>query len=426
MPCGYSCPLGENSDSPKKMLDISGKPPYAVTINTFYDLGITMAPTKNRGGTVIVAAEHPAKKLTAAQKQFNSLSKRIDKQKQCLHLWQQTIPAYRQKFHADYLPLLAKFDLQRLELVRLLDRHHDNPLFKKTDKKKISFLIKQMCGELLDSDDLEEAKALFNKYNEEDYDTLVREQDQAIGNMMKQMAKQMFGVELDDDVDVSSPEKLHGHVQEQLRLQQAERQATQEPGPKPRAKTKKQLEREARLQEEEALASKSVQEVYRKLVAALHPDREPDAAERQRKTELMQKVNAAYGKKDLLQLLELQLHIEQIDMADLSQMADSRLKYFNKILKEQCAEMEQEILVIEESFKVQFDMPFHTTLSPQSVLIFLQEDISQLKESSAGLKNDLALFSDALGFKSWLKGFKLPRKKARRAPFDLDGDIFPR
>jgi hypothetical protein len=47
------------------------------------------------------------------------------------------------------------------------------------------------------------------------------------------------------------------------------------------------------------------------LVAALHPDREPDEQERKRKTELMQRVNTSYGKKYLLLLLELQLEIEQ-------------------------------------------------------------------------------------------------------------------
>ena len=99
------------------------------------------------------------------------------------------------------------------------------------------------------------------------------------------------------------------------------------------------------------MASKSVQEVYRKLVAVLHPDREPDARERERKTELMQRVNRAYGKKDLLQLLELPLGNERIDPAHLSNIADSRLKYFNKILKEQLAELEQETHQIEAMLK---------------------------------------------------------------------------
>jgi hypothetical protein len=44
-----------------------------------------------------------------------------------------------------------------------------------------------------------------------------------------------------------------------------------------------------------------------------HPDREPDPHERERKTALMQRANHAYGKNDLLKLLELQLELEHID-----------------------------------------------------------------------------------------------------------------
>lgn len=378
--------------------------------------------TKKAGNVVQIAAAGEDKKLSAAQKQFNSLSKRIDKQKKRLREWRQTVPVYRQKVQREYQPLLDSFNQQRLELARLFDRYHDNPSFKKPDKKKISFMINGLCEQLMGADD-DEVKALFNKYNEEDYDALVQEQDQAIGEMMKGVAKQMFGVDLDEDVDVSSPEKFHQQIQEKLRLQ-AEQQTAFEPSARPRKQTKKQLEREARLQEEAALASKSVQEVYRKLVAVLHPDREPDEQERRRKTELMQQVNTAYQKKDLLQLLELQLQVEQIDVAQLSQMADSRLKYFNQILKEQLAELDQEIFTIEDGFKIQFDLPFGRALPPASLLKFLAEDISQLKRQSEMIKQDLTLFADAAGFKAWLKTFKIPRKSSKPSPFDFDDDMF--
>ena len=51
-------------------------------------------------------------------------------------------------------------------------------------------------------------------------------------------------------------------------------------------------------------ASQSVRDVYRKLVSALHPDREADGAERERKTALMQRANQAYERNDLLELLD--------------------------------------------------------------------------------------------------------------------------
>ena len=73
------------------------------------------------------------------------------------------------------------------------------------------------------------------------------------------------------------------------------------------------MAQEVRQQELVQDASRSLRAVYRQLASALHPDREQDERERQRKTRLMQRVNVAYGKQDLLQLLTLQLEIEQID-----------------------------------------------------------------------------------------------------------------
>ncbi len=44
-------------------------------------------------------------------------------------------------------------------------------------------------------------------------------------------------------------------------------------------------------------ASLSVREIFRKLASALHPDREADAAERERKTVLMKRVSQACQKR---------------------------------------------------------------------------------------------------------------------------------
>lgn len=156
------------------------------------------------------------------------------------------------------------------------------------------------------------------------------------------------------------------------------------------------------------MASKSVQEVYRKLVAVLHPDREPDDAERERKTELMQRVNTAYGKKDLLKLLALQLEIEQIDVTDLSQMADSRLKHFNKILKEQLMEIEQEINQIEWTYKQQLQLPSVGRLSIKKLALLYAHDIKEMHEQIAEIKQYIEHFSPAETLKVWLKSYKIP------------------
>ena len=182
---------------------------------------------------------------------------------------------------------------------------------------------------------------------------------------------------------------------------------------KPRKKTKKQLEKELRQEEEEALASQSVREVYRKLVAALHPDREQDEEERLRKTELMQRVNLAYGKKDLLKLLELQLEIEQIDPEHLSNIADSRLKHFIKILKDQLSELNQETEQIEQMFRLSLNLPYYAALTPSHLLFSVSNDSKEVAIEINSIKDDLDVFSHAPALKSWLKGYKVPKNDGR-------------
>lgn len=380
---------------------------------------------------VRIAPKTQAKTLSAAQKQFNSLSKKIELRKKTLLAWKENIPVYRQKTEQEYNPLVDTFHKRQLEWMQLLDQFYDDPSFKKAEKAKIKHLISELSEDLLheidkySEVDTDQIKALFNKYNNADYDAMNDETNAAVGEMMKGFAKSMFGIDIGDDIDVSSPEKFKEQLEEKMRaIEENGEQKPAQAKPEPK-KTKAQLAKEARQQEEEALASKSVQEIYRKLVAALHPDREPDEKERERKTELMQRVNIAYGKKDLMELLELQLEVEQIDATQLSQMADSRLKHFNKILKDQLAELEQDLYQIEEYFSYDFDMPFFDRLTPAQLLLQLANNIMGVKDDIAEIEQELDLFKDTQAFKSWLKGYKIPKKTSFDAYDSPFGGGFP-
>lgn len=368
-----------------------------------------------------IAPKAQDKTLSAAQKLFNNLSKKIDQQKKALLAWKEALPVYRQKSEQEFNPLIDTLYQHQFEWAQQLDRYYDDPSIKKTDKDKIKHLISEVCGQLIVEMNTDAVKSLFNKYSDKDYDTAAEENETLLGDMMRNMAKNMFNIDLGDDIDLSSPESFQAHLHEKMR----EHQETQAKPKIERKKTKTQLAKEARQQEEEALASKSVQEVYRKLVAVLHPDREPDAQERQRKTELMQRVNLAYGKKDLLQLLELQLEVEQIDATQLSQMADSRLKYFNKILKDQLSELIQEIYLIEEMLRFENSTPFYGKLSPAKLLLKLADDIRDVQKDIKAIKKELALFEQPDTFKAWLKKYKIPKDTYQNNYDDLFLDDFP-
>jgi hypothetical protein len=138
----------------------------------------------------------------------------------------------------------------------------------------------------------------------------------------------------------------------------------------------------------------------------LHPDREPDPQERERKTALMQRANQAYGKNDLLKLLELQLELEHIDQNAINDISEARLRHYNKILREQLGELDQEIVQVEASFRHAYEISPFVDVAPATVLRNLANDIAGLRQHIRDLQADLLVFEDLQQFKGWLKHLK--------------------
>ena len=338
--------------------------------------------------------------LSKAQKKFNTLIKKIDAQKKILVDWESSKTKILQRVNGEHQSLLDSFNQARAEMVYLLDRAHGDSFFKKTDKAKLKALICDMAGELIE-EGMDELKEIYNRYNDTDFDTEEQEIKSEMTSAMKSMMEEMFGFEM-NDAAFSSPETMREALEQKFQAQ-LESELHQESKRTPRKKTAKQLEKEAREKEEAQNASKSIQEVFRKLVAVLHPDREPDEAERERKTKLMQRVNEAYGKKDLLQLLALQLEIEQIDQSKLNTIADDKLKHFNKILQEQLDELMQEINEIEFPFRMMLGAPPYFKLTPDDVLKSLSHDIRELKKSLKDIEREIKALQNPLTLKAMLK-----------------------
>jgi hypothetical protein len=352
-----------------------------------------------------IEESHRQARLSPAQKKFNATIKKIDKQKQLLAVWQETLPRYQQLLAEKFTPLRQTYGKHQGEMVHVLDGHHGDKRFTRHQKKKIGHLIRELCAELISTHDREDLKPLYNKYSELDFDTEDQEANALAGELMKSMLEFELGIDMDgEDIDVNSPEKMAAFVQEKLGEQQ--RQAEERRSR--RKKTAKQLEKEARQQAEEARLGKSIQAVYRQLVTALHPDREQDPVERGRKTELMQRVTVAYGRKDLLQLLELQLAVEQIDQHKINTIADDRLKHYNRILQGQLEQLMLEVAEIEFMCRQQAGLAPYDTLSPKRLLQLLHEDIERLHEEIARIRHDLVAFQEVDHLKAWLKEYQIP------------------
>lgn len=352
---------------------------------------------------VKIAQKPASSKLSNGQKLFKKLIKKIDGQREQLLTWQKLIPIYQQKNASEFEPLLENFNAQRTQLVMLFDRAVESKLFTKTERTKLADLITSIAGEILDRNDTPELKAIFNKYNEEDFDS----QNDLINADAKAMMEEMFGRKIEGDVDVNDPDALLKMMAEQGKIFHEQEAAREESYQSSRKKTAKQLAKDAKLEQEEKNISLSIREVFRKLASTLHPDREQDATERARKTALMQRVNVAYDNKDLLQLLELQLEVEQIDESLINNISAEKLKHYNVILHEQSGELEMEIEDCMFAFTLRFQLPPHPFRTAASALADLEDDIVDMRDMIAGIAEDVQRFQETKTLKAWLKDYRV-------------------
>ncbi len=351
--------------------------------------------------TIRIASSQGTATLSKGQKTFNRLIKKIEDQRKLLQVWQDTLPRFQARRVAEYAPAVNAYNQLREDFVRMLDAAHGATGLTKTERAKLSDIIASIVNELLDLGETPELIALYDTHNEVSF----AEEEQMAAESDKALLQDMFGIELEDDSELNTPEEVAALVRKKLfEPQDAE---PMEP-PRPRKVSARTRAREAREKEEAQGASQSIREVFRKLASGLHPDRETDPAERTRKTALMQRVNAAYEKNDLLALLQLQLEAEQIDHADIAALSESRLKHYNKVLTEQAMELDMELASIEASFNS--GDPFsRRRVHPALVLQWLDQDIAQIKAATADIRHDLTALLDIKRLKAKLRHYRIER-----------------
>ena len=355
-----------------------------------------------------------------AQKAFNRLIEKIEAQRQALAAWQAFLPQFQQRVAAEVEPLQQRGLAARWSLAMLFDNAHDRAGTTKREQAKLASLVLDLCAELLQSAD-EEDPALIALHDKHSHASLAERKEEE-SRFLMDMAETMFGVDLDDGQDLSSPETLRAALHRKMQEQhsaQAELTAQAAAVP-PRRKSAKALAKEAQIAAQAQAATMSVREIYRKLASALHPDRETDDAERVRKTALMQQVNQAYAKADLLRLLELQIEAEQIDLASLGAISEQRLGHYNQVLAEQSAQLDHEIDALTLPYQHQTGA-FGGSLKPETLSRTLDGDLAQLRHDARRIEHDLKRLQDRAMLKAWLRGVKVQH---RRSGADSDDELF--
>ena len=366
-----------------------------------------------------IIAQHDQAQLSKGQKTFNNLVKKIEASRKELAQWQAVSVLYQNKVAQDFVPLLKRFQELQAAMVHGLDQALDAKGLTKSEQRVVQDVLCEVAEHLIGESGDEELKAIYNKHSPHS----LEDREAAAAIHMKEAMQEMFGVDLGVHADLSSPEELLAQLQEQMK-EVHQRGVEEEERRSRRKKTPKQEARAQAAKTEAEQTSLSIREVYRKLASALHPDREPDLQERARKTALMQRVNQAYDKKDLLQLLELQLELEHIDAHTIATLSEDRVKHFNKILSDQHRELMQEIMHIEFALRDQLQMQPYLRLTPNAVIPLLERDMAELRRDIPKLERELLVPQDLVAFKQWIKA-RRRENQARQAELRRMQDDYP-
>jgi hypothetical protein len=355
---------------------------------------------------------------TRARKQFNTLVKKLQAERERMVAWQEALPQLQQLTTQIFVPLLHEYDGYRKQIVLLFDKAYEHKSMGVRNKEKLEHAVCSMALELLEMREDAELEAILTKFDLGDPFVGPEEPppQEISPASFKQTMEAMFGFELDSE---DTPEALMATLEARFgeRASEAEQQAK---AARPKGAKARQAESAAHQRKEAELARMqlSVRELYRKLASALHPDREPDPQERLRKTVLMQRVNVAYEKNDLLGLLELQLEAEHIDQAGLDNLSEEHIAQYNAVLRGQVNELERDNFGIEYSVAMEWHFHLARRLTPQVALRQARQDLDELRALVDGTCRDLEAFQDIKHLKRWLKDYRI------KDPGDFDDDWY--
>lgn len=272
-------------------------------------------PTASPG---LVAVPRGRAPLSREQKRFNRLAEQIRDLRAELVRWEVYGTRYNARLAAEVEPAESGMRAaQRRLLLRLegmLTARARGERLTRFQRDAVRSHVVMLAGEVLSAGPDPEVEALHDAYCEISHAEMER-------IALEGVLGSVLGDEAVAGNEARDADELMEHAREWIE-RQAEDQREREAESGRRGRRRAGAGEGGRAGSKRAGARESalgtVREIYRKLVSAIHPDREVDADARTRKTVLMQRANEAYQRDDLMTLLELQIELEQIDAAHLA------------------------------------------------------------------------------------------------------------
>ncbi|SFI91422.1 J domain-containing protein [Nitrosomonas sp. Nm34] len=353
----------------------------------------TSEQTANNSATALKLTTQDSQ-LTPSQQRFNRLLERIEKLKKQLLELQVISDAHRPLYHQAIVPLRERERLLTREMVLWLDERLQRKGLTPTQKRIATTILCGLSEQLAAQGD-EEMQILHDKHSTES----LEQKEQASIKEMRTMMEDMLGESLTDEDSLETMQDVFNAGMARLREAEAEEKAHRQARVRKKKPTAAQLKAEAEQEEAET----TLRKVFRQLASALHPDRENDPDERARKTALMSEANAAYDRRDLIALLQIQLRTELTDPASIAKMAEEKIASLTRLLKEQAQELEAELYHRRHAARHEFGLSSYETPSSTSLRRSLRREETLLKADIDAMQQDLQLIQDDKFFKRWLK-----------------------
>ncbi len=335
--------------------------------------------------------------LSAAQQRYNAFLEHID----ALTTWLTRLQVWSDKHRHShvqtrYQTAQAIRDAWQSLVFFLHDQLQGNAL--NAQQQRMARTLVRGWIEQLGPDAAAPVQALAELYRlDEDEQDLAQETQR-----LREQIEAALGQPIDDPDQYQTPQEM---LAAGLRQWQRQQQADEARKAAKRA-ARQALRDPAGQQKAEGLqadARSTVRTLYRQLASALHPDRESDAQERQRKTALMSEVNAAYEKNDLSALLRLQMQTALVGADAASRLADGKLMAMCVLLKEQVSALEDDLAQLEARLSHELGVPVSAQFSEEALTQALQRLQAEEQQLADSLSVDLKRIQHEAELKRWLK-----------------------
>jgi hypothetical protein len=230
---------------------------------------------------------------------------------------------------------------------------------------------------------------------------------------LRKMVEELLGPEEADNIP-DDPDELMAILHSKMAQTRAQEGQEDAFGAHSTRKRKRPSAPEQQSQQQAQDTKATLRSIFRQLASSLHPDRETNHVERERKTALMSQVNAAYKRQDVAALLHMQVHMLTEDATTVARLGAQQIESMTRLLKQQVASLSADVELAEMSASQALGMSLSAQTHDSAIERGLKQQRSQLQQRIQQLRNDVQAIQEAGNLKAWLKQQRQIQKKLVR------------